>query len=499
MAGAGAMGAGLGRRLDQRRSQPLARQFEQAERADATELDARAVVFHAFLETALDRALVAVLLHVDEIDDDEAGEVAQTELAGDLLRRLEVGAQRRLLDVALLGRASRIDVDRDQRFRRVDDDVAARAQLHDGRVDEIDLALDLEAMEQGDSVAIGLHPLGMARHQHLHECLGRLVAFLALDQHLVDVARVEVADRALDEVALLIDQRWRRRLQGKAADLVPQPQQIFEVTLDFGLGTLAACGPDDDAHALGEIELVEEFLEPPAVGGAGDLARDAAAAPGIGHQHAVAPGEREVGRQRGALVAALLLSDLHQHDLPALDDFLDLVVAQRARALAGGFLELVAADGFDRLDDGRRLAGGFAVSGRRFARGRGIVATLRLGRKRTHLGGRAAFRTAGVVAVAGFLDPALGGGLDIQPRLRGGSVGQGCRRFVDSRRDNPGVASDRRGGYLRRAGARHRRKYVGAILLPVNPPPPILLPGILRRGILRRGTLRPGILRRGNP
>src|SRR5260221_12446463 len=127
MAGAGAMGAGLGRRLDQRRSQPLARQFEQAERADATELDACAVVFHAFLETALDRALVAVLLHVDEIDDDEAGEVAQTELAGDLLRRLEVGAQRRLLDVALLGRASRIDVDRDQRFRRVDDDVAARA------------------------------------------------------------------------------------------------------------------------------------------------------------------------------------------------------------------------------------------------------------------------------------------------------------------------------------------------------------------------------------
>ena len=47
-------------------------------------------------------------------------------------------------------------------------------------------------------------------------------------------------------------------------------------------------------------------------------------------------------------VAALLLGDLDEHDLPPLDHLLDLVVAEGSRALMLGFLELVAAD---RLDD----------------------------------------------------------------------------------------------------------------------------------------------------
>ena len=125
-AGAGAVRADLGRMLEQARPQPLARQLEQAEGADAADLDARPVDAHRILDLVLDRRWCRDLLHVDEVDDDQAGEIAQAELAGDLLGRLDVGAQRRLLDVALLGRAARVDVDGDQRLGRVDDDVAAR-------------------------------------------------------------------------------------------------------------------------------------------------------------------------------------------------------------------------------------------------------------------------------------------------------------------------------------------------------------------------------------
>ena len=53
--------------------------------ADAADLDARAVVAQRILQAALDLAVVAPLLHVDEVDDDQAGEVAQLELAGDFL------------------------------------------------------------------------------------------------------------------------------------------------------------------------------------------------------------------------------------------------------------------------------------------------------------------------------------------------------------------------------------------------------------------------------
>jgi hypothetical protein len=58
-----------------------------------TWMRARSFFRHAadLLELLLDRAVVAVLLHVDEVDDDQAGKVAQAQLAGDFLGRLEVG------------------------------------------------------------------------------------------------------------------------------------------------------------------------------------------------------------------------------------------------------------------------------------------------------------------------------------------------------------------------------------------------------------------------
>ena len=107
------------------------------------------------------------------------------------------------------------------------------------------------------------------------------------------------------------------------------------------------------AHALRHFEVADDLLEALAVGGVGDLARDAAAAGGVGHQHRIAAGERQVGGQRRALVAALFLDDLHQHHLPALDHFLDLVLAGRgARRRSRQLLERVLAA--DRLDAGRR-------------------------------------------------------------------------------------------------------------------------------------------------
>ena len=46
-------------------------------------------------------ALFLRLFHVDEVDDDEPGQVAQAQLAGDLFGCLHIGLERRLLDVAL--------------------------------------------------------------------------------------------------------------------------------------------------------------------------------------------------------------------------------------------------------------------------------------------------------------------------------------------------------------------------------------------------------------
>ena len=322
--------------------------------ADPADLDARAVVLQRLLEAALDVAVVARLLHVDEVDDDEAGEVAQAQLPGDLVGRLEVGAQRGVLDVVLARRLAGVDVDRNQRLGLVDDEVAARRQRHRGREQRVELALHLEAGEQRPGVLVGLHVTGVARHQHLHEVLGFTIAVVALDEDLVHVLGVEVADRTLDQAAFLVDEARRGRLQGEVADVLPQPDEVVAVALDLGLGALRARRAHDQAHPLRHLDVARHFLEAAAVVRVGDLARDAAAAGGVRHQHAVAPGERQVGGERGALVAALLLDDLDEQHLAALDDLLDLVGAARLAAALRHLLHgVLDADRFDR----RRLGG----------------------------------------------------------------------------------------------------------------------------------------------
>ena len=168
----------------------------------------------------------------------------------------------------------------------------------------------------------------MARHEHAHEVLRLAVCLVAGDDDLVHILVIEIADRALDEVAFLVDEARRLACERQIAHALPQPQQIFEVAFDLLLRPRSARRADDQAHALRHLELGRDGLEALAVLRLGDLAGDAAAARGVGHQNRVAAGERKVGRQSRALVAALLLHDLHQDHLAALDDLLDLVAAR---------------------------------------------------------------------------------------------------------------------------------------------------------------------------
>ena len=163
MAAAAALRAGFGRALQHAGADALARHLEQAEMRDASDLDSGAILPQAVAEFAFHRAVVALLVHVDEVDDDQAGEVAQPQLPGDFLGGLEIGLERGILDVVLAGRAAGIDVDRDQRLGLVDHDVAAGAQLHGRREHRIELALDTHAREQRLAVAILSAPRARSR------------------------------------------------------------------------------------------------------------------------------------------------------------------------------------------------------------------------------------------------------------------------------------------------------------------------------------------------
>jgi hypothetical protein len=145
---------------------------------DPADLDAGAVVLQAILQL-FNRAVVAVFLHVDEVDDDQSGKVTQAQLAGHFFGCFQVGLQRRVLDRVFAGRLARVDVDGDQRLGLVDDDVAARFERHLRLDHPRRAAARCLSREDRVQVAIGLNHLCVARHQHAHEVFRFAIAFLA--------------------------------------------------------------------------------------------------------------------------------------------------------------------------------------------------------------------------------------------------------------------------------------------------------------------------------
>ena len=341
VAGAGAARAGDVAGFGERRTQALARQLEQAEAADLSGLDPGAVEMQRVAQAVFHFALVLGRFHVDEVDHDQAAEVAQTQLAGDFVGGFAVGAQRGFLDVAALGGAARVDVDRDQGLGMVDDDGAARRQGDLARVGRFDLVFDLEAREQRHVVVVALDAIDRTGHHVRHELLRLFEDVVGVDQDLADLGVEVVADGADHQAGFLVDQEGAVLRLGRAVDGGPQLLQVVQVPLQFFESAADARGTGDQAGTRRNDQLVHDIAQFLAVI-AFDAARHAAAAGIVGHQHQVAAGQRDVGGQRRALVAALVLFDLDDEFLAVAEGVLDARLAgvdTGFEVVAGDFLE----------------------------------------------------------------------------------------------------------------------------------------------------------------
>ena len=92
--------------------------------------------------------------HIDEVDNDQATQIAQTQLTGNFVGCFQVGLQCCLFDIAALGCAGRVDINRGQRFCRVDNNGAAGWQTDFTLECGFNLALDLEMAEQRDFTCV---------------------------------------------------------------------------------------------------------------------------------------------------------------------------------------------------------------------------------------------------------------------------------------------------------------------------------------------------------
>ncbi len=136
-----------------------------------------------------------------------------------------------------------------------------------------------------------------------------------------EVAGEEVAHDAERQLRLLVHERGSRRVLRLRLDRLPEALQEDEVALDV-LGRRAlGCRTDDDPAAL-RVETLDDLLEARALGVL-EATRDARPL-AVRHVDEEAPGQRDLGRQAGALRLHRVLDRLDHDRLAALDQILDL-------------------------------------------------------------------------------------------------------------------------------------------------------------------------------
>ena len=304
----------------------LAAHFHQAELADGAKLHSGTVLAQGIAQTVFDFAAVFRLVHVDEVDHDQATQIAQAHLACHFVGGFQVGAGGGFFDVAAFDGARRVHVHRNQSFGVVDHDGTARRQLHGAGIGRFNLVLNLEAAEQRRVIAVAFDAVRKLGHHVAHELLSLVVDVVGVDQDVADVVVEVIADGTNDQTRFLVDQKRAFAAFGSPIDGRPQLEQVVQVPLQLGSRAANARSPGDDGHALGVFQLVHGFFElGPVV--TLDAAADATATGVVGHQHHIAARQTHKGGERCAFVAAFFFFHLNQQGLALADHVLDACLA----------------------------------------------------------------------------------------------------------------------------------------------------------------------------
>ena len=321
--------------LDQARAELLAGQLHQAQRRHFRHLVTGAVASQRLGQPPQHQVAVGLQHHVDEVDDDDAADVAQPQLPHDLLGGLEVVASDGLLEVAAgTGELAGVDVDHRHGLGAVDHQRAAGGQPHLAvhRLGEL-LVDAVHRKHVGRVVRIGRrlvlgHPRQQFGRDGRHVVVDGLPRVLTGDHQAGEVLVEQVADYLDQDVGLFVERhRGAGLLLGDfgslGLDLGPALLQPLHVGADvFFLDALG--GGADDHPGIGGDDLAQDLLEALTLG-VGQLTADAGRRR-AGHVNQVAAGQRHLGRQASALVTDGVLAHLHDHVVARLEGLLDLAV-----------------------------------------------------------------------------------------------------------------------------------------------------------------------------
>ena len=258
--------ARLTERLQQAETKLLPRHLHEAQRRHLRDLVLRSVAREALDETAQHEVTVGLQHHIDEVDDDNSADVAQSQLAHDFFGGLQVVLGDRLFEVsARPDELAGVDVNNRHGLGAVNDERTAGRQPHLAVERLLDLLADAVGVERVAGLVVGLHTIEQVGSDRAQVVLDRRLRILAGDDQLLEVLVEHVANDLDEQVGLGMQKH--RCLLGldKPADLCPLAGQAIDVKGQLLLGGALRGSSHDDANVLGQ-HLLEDGLQPGSLG-----------------------------------------------------------------------------------------------------------------------------------------------------------------------------------------------------------------------------------------
>src|SRR6266852_386858 len=263
-AGAGAVWAWLAEHALERLLGALARDADQAEFVEGQRLGWGFVLLEGLLQRHKNFFAVAALLHVDEVDHDDAAEVAEANLTDDFLHGFEVGFDDGVLEArgALADEFAGVDVDGHEGFGWVVEVLAPGLRPGFGAQRFVQLVLDAELLEDRRFLGVELDLVDELRLEAADKLDDLAVLFLVVNPNACEIVADVIAQDALDEVEVAVEQRGRFALLAAFLDFVPGFAEELDVGSNLIIGGAAGCRSNDEAAGISAAGFTDEAAQP---------------------------------------------------------------------------------------------------------------------------------------------------------------------------------------------------------------------------------------------
>ena len=193
---------------------------------------------------------VGLFLHIDKVDNDQATDVAQAQLEGNLFDCLEVGLENRVFEIVLADKAPGVDIDRRKSFCLLNNDVAAALQPDFPSERTGDLHLETKTVKNRLITFVLVDLEIVSRHKGVQKTADFVELDGAVNDDPRDVFCEDVAQNLAGDIEIRMDQAGCAFVFAVLTDFFPEVDQIVHVGLEFFTVSAFGHGADDEAGPL---------------------------------------------------------------------------------------------------------------------------------------------------------------------------------------------------------------------------------------------------------